>query len=397
MKESLAPEHEAELIGYTLEAFLNRSRVSNECYAHLQATRRNVTVCGLYVVGDPFDEEAGVLRLNALHLVLNFLHRHLSTEIRGNGEVASMTGITSSHHVLRVEHLGCQFGHRHSTILLTAARGQRSETDHEEVQAREGNHVDGQFTEVRVQLTRESQAGGDTRHDDGDKMVQVTILGCVELQCAEADVVESFVVDTECLIGVLDKLVDRQCSIVRFHDCVGHLGRWHDREGCHHTVRVFFADFRDQKRSHPGTGTTTKGVRDLESLKHVTVFGLLTDDVQDGVDKLSTFGVVTFGPVVSGTRLPKHKVVGAENSSHGSRTDGVHCTRLQVDEYGARYVLLASRFVAVEPCEYEYRRRKKINVLVDIDALQLQVCGTLVGTGGINSMLIGKDLPELGT
>jgi hypothetical protein len=36
-------------------------------------------------------------------------------------------------------------------------------------------HVDSQFPEISVKLTREAQAGGDTRHDDGNKVVEITI------------------------------------------------------------------------------------------------------------------------------------------------------------------------------------------------------------------------------
>ena len=36
-------------------------------------------------------------------------------------------------------------------------------------------HVDSQFPEISVKLTREAQAGGDTRHDDGNKVVEIAI------------------------------------------------------------------------------------------------------------------------------------------------------------------------------------------------------------------------------
>jgi len=39
----------------------------------------------------------------------------------------------------------------------------------------EGNHVDSQFPEISVELSREPQAGGDSRHDGGDEMVEVTV------------------------------------------------------------------------------------------------------------------------------------------------------------------------------------------------------------------------------
>jgi proteasome assembly chaperone (PAC2) family protein len=51
---------------------------------------------------------------------------------------------------------------------------------------------------------------------------------------------------------------------------------------------------------------------DLESLKDVTSFTLLSDALHDGVYEFGTFGVVTLGPVVTGSALAKNKVVGTE-------------------------------------------------------------------------------------
>ena len=46
-------------------------------------------------------------------------------------------------------------------------------------------------------------------------MVEIAVGGGGELQFPEADIVESLVIDTEGLIGVLNKLVNRQSGIVR--------------------------------------------------------------------------------------------------------------------------------------------------------------------------------------
>ena len=46
-------------------------------------------------------------------------------------------------------------------------------------------------------------------------MVEIAVGGGGELQCPEADIVESLVIDKEGLIGVLNKLVNRQSGIVR--------------------------------------------------------------------------------------------------------------------------------------------------------------------------------------
>jgi len=76
------------------------------------------------------------------------------------------------------------------------------------METREGHHVDSQFTQISIELTRETQAGSNTRHGGADKMVEISVCGCGELEGTEADVVESLVVNAVCLVGVLNKLMN---------------------------------------------------------------------------------------------------------------------------------------------------------------------------------------------
>ena len=64
------------------------------------------------------------------------------------------------------------------------------------------------------------QAGCDPRHGQGDEVVEVSVGGGGQLQRAEANVIQGFVVDAESLVSVLDKLVDGQGGVVWFHHCV---------------------------------------------------------------------------------------------------------------------------------------------------------------------------------
>jgi hypothetical protein len=223
MQESLAPEHGSELVTDTLEELLDGGRVTNEGGGHLEAAGRNGAEGGLDVIGDPLNEVGGVLVLDVAHLVLDLLHGDLTTEVGRAGQVTTVAEVRSSHHVLGVEHLLGELGNGDGAEGVGATAGQRSETDHEEVETGEGNHVDGQLPQVRVQLTGETQAGGDTRHDGGDEVVQVTVGGVVELESPHADVVEGLVVDTEGLVRVLDKLVDGEGSVVWLDNGVGDL------------------------------------------------------------------------------------------------------------------------------------------------------------------------------
>lgn len=77
-----------------------------------------------------------------------------------------MSGVSSAHHVFSIEHLLGQFGDSQGSVLLRSSGGQRSESYHEEVESGEGDQVDGQFSQIRVQLTRESEAAGNSGHGD---------------------------------------------------------------------------------------------------------------------------------------------------------------------------------------------------------------------------------------
>ena len=223
MEESLTPEHGGELLGDTLEQFLNGGTVTDKCGGHLETTWWDITDSGLHIVGDPFNEVAAVLVLNVQHLFIDFLHGHTSTEHGGDGEVSAVARIAGSHHILGVEHLLSQFRNSQGPVLLTSSGRQGSKPWHEEVETRERHHIDGQFTEIGVELTGESETGGDSGHGGGDEMIQVSVCWSCQFQGPEADVVQSLVVDAVSLVGVLNELMDGQSGVVWFHNGVRYL------------------------------------------------------------------------------------------------------------------------------------------------------------------------------
>ena len=87
----------------------------------------------------------------------------------------------------------------------------------------EWNKVDSKFSEIRVKLTWESDRAGDTRHSNGDEMVQITVGWGGELEGSEADIVKSFVINAHDLIGVLDKLMHGEGGVVWLNNGIGDL------------------------------------------------------------------------------------------------------------------------------------------------------------------------------
>jgi hypothetical protein len=380
VEEGLAAEHESELLGDTLEHLLDGGGVTNEGGGHLETLGGDVTDRRLDVVGDPLNKVRRVLVLNVEHLLIDLLGGHAATEHSGGGEVTAVTGVRGAHHVLGVEHLLSQLGHSEGAVLLRTTRSEGSETNHEEVETGEGDEVDSELTKIGVELTREAKAASDTGHGGRHKVVKITVSGGGELQGAEADIVEGLVINDHDLIGVLDELMHGEGGVVGLNDGVRHLGGGEDGEGAHHAIGVLLTDLGNEESTHTRTGTTTKRVGDLEALKAVARLSLLTDDIEDGVDELSTLGVVTLGPVVTSTRLAEDEVVGAEDLTEGTSADRVHGTRLKIHKDSARNVAATSGLIVVH-----------------VDALELKIRVAVVGTGGVDAMLVADDLPELGT
>ena len=105
VEEGLASEHGSELFSDPLKQLLDGRGVADEGGRHLETSGRDVTHSGLHIVGDPLNEVGAVLVLDVEELLVHLLHRHPSPEHTGHGEVASMPGVTGSHHVPGVEHL----------------------------------------------------------------------------------------------------------------------------------------------------------------------------------------------------------------------------------------------------------------------------------------------------
>ena len=152
-------------------------------------------------------------------------------------------------------------------------------------------------------LSRETKASCNTAHRGWHEMVQVAISWCGELQGSKADIVQSFIVDAVCFISVFDQLMDRQCSVVRLYNGVRYFWWWYNAECVHDSVGIFFSDLRNKKRSHSRAGSTAKRVRELKALKAIAALCFFTNYIKHRIYQFSSFSIVSFCPVVSGTAL----------------------------------------------------------------------------------------------
>ena len=304
MEESLALEHCRKLHADAYEDLLDGRVVADESAALLEALRRNVTDGSDDIVGDPLHEVRAVLVLDTLNLLVHLLHGHASAEHGSSGEVPAVARIGGGHHVLGIEHLLGNVRHAQCRVFLRAAAGERGKPGHEEVETREGNHVDSQLAQVGIELAGESEARGDATHGGRDKLVQIVVGWCGQLEGAEADVIECLIVDAVSLVRVLHQLMDGEYSIVRLQDDIGHLRGRKDTEGAHYAIRELLADLGHEKRAHTRPSSPSQRVRHLEALEAVAGLRLLPHYLQHRVHQLSSLRVVTLGPDVTCSRLP---------------------------------------------------------------------------------------------
>ena len=138
--------------------------------------RGNTASSGKDIIGNPFHNYpsvrrgghctvAGIFGLHVSHLLFDFFGADVTAEYGGNSQVPPLPGVRRCHHVLRIKHLLGQFRHIDVAELVASPRNQRRESDHEEVQAGERNHIDGKFAEIRVQLTWKTETSSNTGHD----------------------------------------------------------------------------------------------------------------------------------------------------------------------------------------------------------------------------------------
>ena len=68
-----------------------------------------------------------------------------------------MTRVSSTHHVLCLEHLAGDFGYGVRAEDLISSSGERREAGHVEVQSREWSQISRHFSQVTIELAWEAQ------------------------------------------------------------------------------------------------------------------------------------------------------------------------------------------------------------------------------------------------
>lgn len=130
-----------------------------------------------------------------------------------------------------------------------------------------GDQVGLELVEIDVQGAIEAQAGGDGADNLGDEAVEMLITGAGDVKVAVTDIVDSFVIDEECAVRVLDGAVGGENGVIGLNDGGRDTGSWVDSEFELGLFAVVGGETLQEEGTEARTGTTTKGVEDQKSLE----------------------------------------------------------------------------------------------------------------------------------
>ena len=166
-----------------------------------------------------------------------------------------------------------------------------------------GHQVGLEFSNINVKGTIESEGSGQRGNDLGDESVKVSVGWSLDIEVSSADIIDGLVIKDNSDIGMLEEGVSGEDGVVWLNNGSGDLGGWVHCESELGLLTVIDGESLEEERSETGSGTSTDGVEDEESLETCALIGELSDSVKAEIDDFLTNGVMSSGEVVSGVFL----------------------------------------------------------------------------------------------
>ena len=115
-------------------------------------------------------------------------------------------------------------------VRALVAGDDRSIADQRVMNARIWHEIGLEFVQVDVQSTVEAEGRGNGADNLSNQAIQMLVIGSRNVEIAAADIVDSFVVDEESTVGILDGAVGGEYGIVRLDNRGGNPRSWIDGE-----------------------------------------------------------------------------------------------------------------------------------------------------------------------
>jgi len=287
----------------------------------------------------PVDELDGSLGLDVGDRSVDILGDNITSVEEAAGHVLAVSWIALDHLVGGLE-AGVGDLRDRELLVVSLLGGDDGRVGGErEVDSRVWHQVGLELSEIDVEGTVESERGGDRGDDLADESVQVGVSWSLDVEVSSADVVDGLVVDHEGAVGVLEGGMGGEDGVVWLDDGGGDLRSRVDGKLELGLLAVIDGKSLHEEGGESGSGTTTEGVEDEESLETGALVSELSDSVKDEIDDLLADGVVTSGVVVGGVFLAGDQLLGVEELSVGTGSDLIDDGRLEINKDGSWDVL----------------------------------------------------------
>ena len=350
VNESSLGVHQVELVVQSGPGLGDGGGVAQHAHSSLHLSQVTSGHNGGWLVVDtdletgwaPVDELDGPLGLDCGDGGVDILGHNVSSVQQAAGHVLAVSGVTFHHLVGGLEASVGDLSHGQLLVVGLLSRDDWGIGGQREVDTGVGHQVGLELSEIHVQGTIKSQRSSDGGHNLANQSVQVGVGGSLNVQVSSADVVDGFVVDHESTVGVLQSGVSGQDGVVGLNHGGGDLGSWVDGELQLGLLTVVYGQTFHQEGGETRSSATTEGVEDEETLQTGTLVSELSDSVQDQVDQLLSYGVVTSGVVVGGILLAGDQLLGVEQLSVGASSDLIDHSGLQIYEHGSGHVFASA-------------------------------------------------------
>jgi len=195
---------------------------------------------------------------------------------------------------------------------------------------------------INVEGTIESKGGSQGGDDLSDESVQVGVGWSLDIEVSSADIIDGFVIEDNGDIGVLEKGVSGEDGVVWLNNGGGDLWGWVDGETELGFLTIIDGKSLEEEGTESGTGTTTDGLEDEETLKTSALIGKLSDSIEAEIDDLLTNGVVTSGEVVGSIFFTGDELLWMEELSVGTGSNLIDNGWLEIEEDSSWNVLTST-------------------------------------------------------
>jgi len=192
-----------------------------------------------------------------------------------------------------------------------------------------------EFGDIDVKGTIESKGSGKGGDNLGNESVQVGVGWSLDIEVSSADIIDGFVINHNGDIGVLKEGVSGEDGVIWLNNGGGDLWGWIDGESELGFLTVIDGKSLEEERSETGTGSSTDGVEDEETLETSALIGELSDSVEAEINDFFTDGVMSSGEVVGSIFFTGDELFWMEQLSVGSGSDLIDNGWFEIEEDGS--------------------------------------------------------------